>query len=146
MKQQLFLLILPFLAFSLWAQNQPVNTDEPVSFVGMRLTEVIDRFGTPKTVFASRGGEIWQDDVVFQYTGKDFFIYKDRVWQVKFSSVYGIFLNDPKQAAMLRLGGTTVDNGDHVLLPLQGGNWPLMIRVNFTNGLVSTIYVYRSDF
>jgi hypothetical protein len=134
--------LMAFLSFRIY----PLEWDEQFSLIGLKLPKLFEGFGPPDTVYAARGNELWQDDVVFQYAGKDFFIYKDRVWQVKFSSVFGISLNDPKQAAMLRLGSTAADNGDYALLPLQGGDWPLMIRVNFTAGFVSAIYVYRSDF
>lgn len=128
------------------AENQPVNANEPFSFVGMRLTEVIERFGTPKTVFASRGGEIWQDDVVFQYNEGDFYIYKDRVWQVKISSACGISLGDTKPIAMLLFGDKAENRGSYLLQQLPSGNWPLMLRVNFdSTGLVSAIYIYRPD-
>jgi len=145
MKQKILVLVFFLTAFSFY-RIYPLEWDEQFSLVGLKLSDLIANFGPPGTVYAARGVELWQDDVVFQYTGKDFFIYKDRVWQVKFSSVFGISLNDPKQAAILKLGATAVDNGDHALLPISGGDWPLMIRVNFSNGLVSAIYVYRSDY
>ncbi|MDR2730765.1 MAG: hypothetical protein LBB81_07705 [Treponema sp.] len=134
--------LMAFLSFRIYS----LEWDEQFSLIGLKLPELFEDFGPPDAVYAARGNEVWQDDVVFQYAGKDFFIYKDRVWQVKFSSVFGISLNDPRRAAMLRLGNTADDNGDYALLPLQGGDWPLMIRVNFTAEFVSAIYVYRSDF
>jgi hypothetical protein len=134
------LALLVFLSINLY----PLEWDEQFSLVGIKLSELYEGFGPPETVYAARGNELWQDDVVFQYTGKEFYIFRDRVWQVKFSSVYGISVNDPKQAAMLRLGITSADD-DYALFPLHGGNWPLTLRVNFTAGIVSAIYVYRSD-
>jgi hypothetical protein len=137
-----------FLFFTLaWAQGQPFSADEPFSFVGLRLAELIERFGAPKAVFAARGGELWQDDVVFQYDEGDFYIYTDRVWQVRLSSVRGISVRDRKQVALLVMGDDVQDMGDHLLLPLYGNNWPMMFRVNINPaGLVSAIYIYRSDY
>ena len=142
-----FLLLLLFIAFPLWPQDE----DEPLSFVGMQLAELIERFGPPGTVSAARGNEIWQDDVVFQYAEGDFYIFRDRVWQVKLATACGISLRDSKAVALLVLGDEAADRGDHLLLPLSAATsrrgWPLMLRVNFNNtGLVSAIYIYRPDF
>jgi len=134
MKQKILALVFFMTVFSFF-RIYPLEWDDQFSLVGLKLSDLIESFGAPAAVYAARGVELWQDDVVFQYTGKDFYIYKDRVWQVKFSSVFGISLNDPKQAAILKLGATAVDNGDYALLPIQGGDWPLIIRVNFYNGL-----------
>jgi len=141
------LLLLLFLTLPLWTQERLVNVDEQFSFVGLRLEELIERFGPPKTVFAARGSELWQDDVVFQYDVGDFYIYRDRVWQVRLSSVRGISVRDPKQVALLVMGDNVQDMGDHLLLPVSGNNWPMMFRVNINQaGLVSAIYIYRSDY
>jgi hypothetical protein len=142
-----FLPLLLIVSFIAWPQGQPVNTGEPLSFVGMRLAELIERFGPPETVSTARGGEVWQDDVVFHYAEGEFYIFKDRVWQVKLTAAFGISLRDPKAVALLVLGNEVQDMGDHLLLPLPIGGWPLALRVNFSNtGLVSAIYIYRPDF
>ena len=137
-----FFPVLFFFAFPLWPQDS-----EPHFFVGMKLAELINRFGPPETVYAARGDESWQDDVVFEYAQGDFYIYRDRVWQVKLTSAYGIAVGDTKPAALLALGGQAEDMGNYMLLPLSGGAWPLTLRVNFSSeGLASAIFVYRQDF
>ena len=151
MKRVLLLPLLLFITFSLRAQEQPVNTgasaDEQISLVGLRLAELIARFGPPKSVFSARGNEIWQDDVVFRYDREDFYIFGDRVWQVKFKSVRGVSVGDPKQAALLVFGDKAQNMGDYLLVPVTGKDWSLMIRVNFDKAdSVSAIYVYRQDF
>jgi len=146
MKRAALSLLLLFIFLPLWAQEQAVAGDE-FSFVGLRLAELIELFGTPKTVFAARGNELWQDDVVFQYDAGDFYIYRDRVWQVRLSSVRGISVRDRKQVALLVMGDDVQDMGDHLLLPVYGNSWPMMFRVNINQaGLVSAIYIYRSDY
>jgi hypothetical protein len=141
----LFLLkILP-----LWPQavNANYGTDEKLSFVGMTLAELIERFGAPKTVIAERGNEIWQDDVIFRYDAGDFYIYNDHVWQIKFVSALGISNKDRKPAVLKVLGNNAEDRGDYALLQIPGMNWPLTLRVNFNNSQqVSAIYLYRPDF
>ncbi|MDR0502174.1 MAG: hypothetical protein LBH16_02515 [Treponema sp.] len=125
-------------------------TEEPrreFSYIGLKLPELIERLGAPKSVSAARGNELWQDDVVFQYNEGDFFIFKDRVWQVKFTSAYGISPGDPKQAVLLVLGESAEDKGDHLILPVQSKDWPLMIRVNLNSaGRAASIFIYRPDF
>ena len=134
-------------AVPLWPQEQADTAADMLYFVGMTPAQLIGRLGPPGMVFAVRGNELWQDDVVFRYAEGDFYIYRDRVWQVKLASLHGISNGDPKAVALLVLGNTAQDRGDHVLLPVTGGNWPLMLRVNINEtGLVSAIYIYRPDF
>ena len=119
---------------------------EPFSFIGMKLDDVLKRFGTPRSVYASRGSEQWQDDVVFVYGEGDFYVYGDRVWQVGLKSVFGIKAGDVKAVALLVLGETARDEGDYLLYNIPGAGWPLSLRVNFSAGRVSAIFVYRPDF
>jgi NAD/NADP transhydrogenase beta subunit len=146
MKRGLFFSLFILIITPLWSQ-QTSAADEQFSFIGMTLAELIERFGIPSSVNAVRGIEDWQDDVVFQYPQGNFYIYRDRVWQVSLTSVYGINNRDRKASVMLILGSTAEDRGDHVIFPVTGKNWPLMMRVNFSSsGLVSAIYIYRPDF
>jgi len=146
MRRGLFLPLILLFAVPLWAQ-EAANADAQLALVGMRLAELVERFGPPKAVFAARGNELWQDDVVFQYAEGDFYIFKDRVWQVRLPSARGISLGDPRAAAVLVLGGSAEDRGDYLLLSLPAKSWPLMFRVNFNSaGRVAAIYLYRSDY
>jgi len=151
MRLVLFSLLLLFFIFPLFAQNQPIyaglDVNEQLSLVGMMMADLLERFGPPRSVVSERGNEPWQDDVVFQYNGADFYIYRDRIWQVKLASTHGISNGDKKAAVLLALGNSAVDKEDHALLAINGKSWPLMMRVNFNNtGLVTAIYIYRSDF
>jgi len=147
MRRGLLLPLLLFFALPLWAQEQNGAGGDPFSLVGMKIAELVERFGAPAAVFAARGNEVWQDDVVFRYDGADFYIVKDRVWQVKLTSALGINFGDPKQAALLVLGAKAQDNGDHLLMPVSGKDWPLVFRVNVNSaGRVAAIFIYRPDF
>jgi hypothetical protein len=140
----LFSLVLPLQAQSI---SPAIAGDEKLSYIGMTLAQLIERFGAPRTVAVARGGEAWQDDVVFQYADADFFIHNDRIWQAKFSAAFGISTRDRKAAVMLLLGSTAEDKGDHALLSIPGRDWPTTLRVNLNNsGQVTAIYIYRSDF
>ena len=151
MKQFIFAPFLFFLSLNLFAQERPLNTglsnDEQYSFIGMTLNELVESFGPPRTVAVARGNELWQDDVVFQYTAVDFFIFRDRVWQVKFVSTHNVSNGDSKFSVLRALGNMAQDRGDHALLPVTGRDWPLMLRVNFNDtGQVTAIFLYRSNF
>jgi hypothetical protein len=129
-----------FMAFPLWS-------DDSLSYIGMKVADLYERFGAPQAVFAARGAEQWQDDVVFRYAQGDFFIHMDRVWQVSVKSAQGVSVGEPKQAVVLALGNKVEDKGDHLLLVLPVRDWQLMLRVNFNNtNRVSAIYVYRPDY
>jgi len=153
MKHVLLPLLL-LLTFPLAAQNQPLyaglSNEEQLSFVGMMMADLLEQYGSPRSVIAERGNEIWQDDVVFQYNGADFYIYRDRIWQVKFASTHGVSNGDRKSNVLRVLGNTAEDKGEYLLMPLLGKDWPLMLRVNFNNtnntGQVTAIFIYRPDF
>ena len=135
----------------LYAQERPLNTglntEEENAFIGLTISDVIERYGPPRSVSSARGIELWQDDVVFHYTGVDFYIFRDRIWQVKFVTTRGISNGDRKEAVLLSLGSAAQDWGDYILLPVLGANWQLIIRINFSDtGLVNAIFLYRPDF
>ena len=133
---------------ALWPQGMPgaSQQDGLFSLVGIRLDELVMRYGLPQSVHASRGDEIWQDDVVFVYSEADFYFFQDRVWQIGLRSVYGINIGDPRAVALLVFGERAQDRGSHILFPLPAGNWPLALRINISDERVSGIFVYRSDF
>ena len=134
-----FLAAQPFL----WAQSP----NDARLYVGMKLEELLGKFGTPQSVYAARGQEPWQDDVVFTYSEGDFYVFKDRVWQVSVKTACGVSVGEPKQAALLALGEEAADLGDHLFLPLPDSGWPLALRVNLnTSGKVSAIFIYRPDY
>ena len=127
--------------------NTGLSIEEQQEFVGMMLSEVIERYGPPRSVAVARGVELWQDDVVFRYTGVDFYIFKDRIWQVRFNTTYGITNGDRKDVVLLTLGESAEDMEDYVLLAIDGKDWPLLLRVNFNNDMkVNAIYLYQLFF
>jgi hypothetical protein len=130
----------------LWPQQGGGRNDEIIPNIGLSLEDLVLRFGVPKTVHAARGDEAWQGDVVFVYGELDFYIYRDRVWQIGLKSGYGMKIGDVKAAALLVLADKAQDRGDYLLYPLTGGAWPLSLRVNFNAGKISGMFVYRTDF
>jgi hypothetical protein len=146
----LLVLLIPLGGPALRAQepaSEAALNAEPASLIGLSLENLLSRFGIPRTVYAARGNEEWQDDVVFVYEAADFYVFKDRVWQVGLKTAYGVRLGDPRPAVLLTLGEGVRDFEDYVLLELPSGPWPLAFRVNLDgSGFVSALFVYRSDF
>jgi hypothetical protein len=144
----LVVLLLLFVLLPLPAQEETGGEPgDPALWIGMDLSALLARFGAPRSVYAVRGAEEWQDDVVFVYDHGDFYIFKDRVWQTGLKSAWGIKAGDSRETALLVLGENAEDRGLYLLCPLPGGSWPLALRCNLDEvGKVSVIFIYRSDF
>ncbi|MDR2136554.1 MAG: hypothetical protein LBO76_08065 [Treponema sp.] len=128
------------------ADSAPEVT-EPEALIGLTLEGLYGSFGVPEAVYAVRGADEWQDDVVLVYPQADFYVYRDRVWQVGIRAVRGIRVGDSREAVILALGEEAREGEDYVLLPIYGRPWPIALRVNLGgSALVAEIFVYRSDF
>ena len=145
----LLFLLLPYLA----AQGYPdgasgIKADTgSINLVGITVDELIRRFGAPRSVYAVRGLEEWQDDVVFVYEQGDLYIYKDRVWQVGLKSAMGIKAGDTRGAVSMILGSAAETRGNSLFYPVNEFPWPLMLRCEFdSSGRVQVIFIYRTDF
>jgi len=135
-----------FFALPICAQQGESQNDEITPIIGLNIEELFQRFGAPQKVLAARGEENWQDDVVFVYADKELYIFRDRVWQIGLKSGYGVKTGDPKAAAVLAFSDKAQDQGDYLIYPLSGGAWPMALRVNFSAGKISGMFVYRTDF
>jgi hypothetical protein len=104
-------------------------------------------------VFAVRGSEAWQDDVVFDYAdGLSLFLFADRVWQVRIAEPYplpvlGFVLGGNLDALSKTLGSpSTMMQGDPEWM-LTGEAWPVRLRAIMSeDGSIRELYVYRADF
>ena len=132
------------------AQDGSGIIDE-ASYVGMTLEELINRFGVPRSVHSVRGLEEWQDDVVFVYNTADFYIYRNRVWQVGLTSYMGISTGDLGQLVPLIMD--TVPGFSKLESPpnftayyMYERSWPMILRFDFNEaGRVRGIFIFRSD-
>jgi len=142
-----FLCVLPLLYAQSEETGEPGRRpDGPAEFIGLTLEELINRFGVPASVRAARGLEEWQDDVVFVYAQGDFYVFKDRVWQVGLKAALGINTGDPRGVVSLVLGSNAEPRGDSLFYPLDGKPWPLMLRYDLDSaGRVKAIFIYRTD-
>ncbi|GHV74449.1 hypothetical protein AGMMS49940_17510 [Spirochaetia bacterium] len=142
-------LCLFFTALPLWPQANggEVPLRDPVDAIGLTLAMVYSQYGVPGSVYAVRGAEEWQDDVVFVYDEWDLYVYKDRVWQVGVKSAQGIRLGDPSGVISLLLGEGVIAYNGYMLYTLPSRAWPLQMRFDLdTAGKVTAIFIYRSDF
>ncbi|MDR1971714.1 MAG: hypothetical protein LBQ46_07310 [Treponema sp.] len=145
------LLLLAGISLRLFAQNPGSSgggesPPAPETLIGLTLEDLYARFGVPQAVHAVRGGEVWQDDVVLVYPQGDFYIFRDRVWQLGIPSARGIRVGDRRELVVLALGEGVREGEDCFILQLSNRPWPVSLRVNMDSGLVSGIFVYRSDF
>jgi hypothetical protein len=125
---------------------QDAETD-PASLIGVNLRELVSRFGPPDSVFAIRGLEEWQDDVVFVYGEQDFYIFKDQVWQFSVKSYSGASIGMRRERLTPLFGEALEEQSGYILFPLTGYSMPLTLRFNTDlRDLVSAIFIYRSDF
>ena len=144
----MMLVVFLFAVPPLWSQGETEKSreDDPVSCIGLSLSDLLNRFGVPRSVYASRGLETWQDDVVFVYDEGEFYIFKDRVWQAGLKAVMGVSTGDSRGVALLVLGSKAQPRGDSIFYPLNEKAWPMMIRYDLDRaGRVQAIFIYRTD-
>jgi hypothetical protein len=138
----IFLFCTP-MAFS---QGETSLQNDPSGFIGLTLSELIDRFGIPRHVYPVRRVEAWQDDVVFVYDSGEFFVVGDRVWQLRLRTAYNVRDGDTR-AAVTRTLGEGLNFDGYTLYQLPSRTWPLMLRINWNaQGRAAGIYIFRSDF
>ena len=127
-------------------ENGLNSNGDSVSYIGLSLSELLSRFGVPRSVYPVRGLEEWQDDVVFVYEEGDFYILKDRVWQVGLKSGLGIKTGDTWGTVTLVLGPRAESRYNSIFYSIDEGSWPMMLRCEFgSDGRVRAIFIYRTD-
>ena len=126
--------------------SQSDNASDPSALIGTTLSDLIKNYGVPKNVYAVRGVSAWQDDVVFVYDNIEFFIFGNRVWQLKVRSAYNVKDGDSRNAVNRVMGEGRNFEG-YTLYQLPGKAWPIMMRINWdASGRAAGLYIYRSDF
>jgi hypothetical protein len=140
------------LAQDLPAPAQPAL--DLAAIVGLTLPEAFARFGPPQQVFAARGQESWQDDVVFFYPGHLYlFWYQDRVWQARvdehhgggFLAARGLAMGARREEVLGLLGPPMRELGDSLVYHLEDRGYPVRLRLYFREGLLADAYCYRGD-
>lgn len=135
------------------ADMEQLVPDDPATLLGLSPAQVLARFGAPARVFAVRGEEAWQDDVVFDYGGGfSLFLFMDHVWQVRLAEpfsrpVLGFSIGATPERVVAALGSpvATTTNGYEWVLP--GAAWPERLRgIVDASGSIRELYIYRADF
>ncbi|MDR3324517.1 MAG: hypothetical protein LBS82_00820 [Spirochaetaceae bacterium] len=123
------------------------DVEDPVALLGLSVADVLLSFGPPRAVHASRGAQEWQDDVVFEYQGADFYFFNDRVWQVSPRRAGAVGVGDSKLTLAMVYGEAAVDKGSYIVAEVPERAWKTEIRYDIdAAGKVSKIYVYRADY
>jgi hypothetical protein len=125
---------------------------DPRLLVGMDLKSAMDSLGLPQSMFSFRGSEEARDDVVFYYSDHLYlFWYRDRVWQVRFDRRYaapvlGYSLGMARDQVLQGSTRALRALGDSLYFDMDSGAVPMRVRLAFSGGVLSDLYVYRSDF
>jgi hypothetical protein len=150
MISRLSLLILLFLFCGL--ASAVAEDFDPIPLIGLDLPGAVGAVGLPQRMFAYRGVEEGQDNVVFYYPDYRYlFWYKDRVWQVRCDRrftghVFGLGLGMSRDEVEKASQRQLVPNGDSLYFDLDGAKFPLRVRLVFAADVLTDLYVYRSDF
>ena len=119
----------------------------PFELLTLKISDLFNRFGPPVSVYAVRGEQSWQDDVVFEYGEVDFYLYKDQVWQVSLPKAQGISKGDPEKAIDLVFQNTAQKGANFYTIRFNERPWPIELRINTNkSGKVSAIYLYRLNY
>lgn len=142
------------LAASLYADPGVVAVDDfdPTKLIGLDLKSAMSQLGVPQSVYSFRGDDADQDNVVFYYSSYLYlFWYQDRVWQVRCDrrfthTLFGLTLGTPRDVIMRSFSRPLTPREDSLYFDIDDSAFPLRVRLVFADGLLSDVYVYRSDF
>jgi hypothetical protein len=135
-----------------------------LSLIGSTVAEAFAALGAPAEVFAYRGADSRQDDVVFYYPSHVYlFWFQNRVWQVRADGRYegpflGLTMGSSRDQVIAAVGRQFQELADSLVFLLQDasqlagadgrsrGAYPLRLRVFLQDGKASDAYLYRGDF
>jgi hypothetical protein len=126
----------------------PVDPDE---LIGMDPAQAFAALGAPAGVFAQRGAVAAEDDVVFFYVDCCYVFWTgNRIWQVSYDRRYagrvlGFAIGMGRAEAEAVTPGRLREADGSLYLSVDSGRFPVRVRLVMTDGRVTDIYVYRSD-
>ena len=125
---------------------------DPTRFIGLDLPAAVSALGLPQGMFSYRAAEEKLDNVVFYYADYFYlFWYRNKVWQVRCDRrfagpVLGLTLGMSREQVERESPRQLTPNGDSLYFDLDSESYPIRVRLVFTSGVLSDLYVYRSDF
>jgi hypothetical protein len=125
--------------------------DDPTGLLGMDPMQVFAALGAPREIFAWRGAEPTEDDIVFFYPDFRYvFWFQSRVWQVRFDhrydgTVLGFSIGMGSGEAQTVGKGRLQESEGSLYLALDTGPFPVRVRLALADDRVADIYVFRSD-
>jgi len=125
--------------------------DDPTCLIGMDPSQALAALGAPREIFAWRGEEPAEDDIVFFYPDFRYvFWFQSRVWQVRFDhryegTVLGFSIGMDRDEVLALGEGKLQEAGDSLYLALDTGPYPVRVRLAMIDDRIADIYVYRSD-
>jgi len=125
---------------------------DPTQYIGLDLKSALNALGAPKEVFSFRGQDDAQDNVVFYYP--DFlylFWYRNKVWQVRCDRrfakpLFGVAMGMPREVIERTSDKRFTAVRESLYFDLDDAKYPTRVRLVFSNGALTDLYVYRSDF
>lgn len=132
------------------------DTSDGESFLGLTVENLFKADAIPLDIRPQRGVEADEDNVVFFYgSGFSLFLFKNRVWQVRYDrravqAPYDLKIGDQRsrilsgflQKEMIPL----LTGEDSLTFQLRDRPWPVRMSLYFDGESLDDIYVYRSDF
>jgi hypothetical protein len=140
--------------FPLFLLGAPLSAQEvvdPPALIGLTLEEAYRSLGVPGEVYALRGTEPEQDDVVFYYPSHLYlFWFENRVWQVRVDSrfsgkVFAISMGATRQQVIAALGRPILEFPDSLVFHLEDRGYPIQARLYFDESGLVDLYCFRGD-
>jgi hypothetical protein len=136
---------------ALAANAAAAGPGDPTELIGMDPAQAFAALGAPAGILTQRGAVANEDDVIFFYPDFRYvFWFGNRVWQVCYDrryagTVLGFSIGMGRAEAESAAPGRLQESGGSLYLSVDTGRFPLRIRLAMTEGRITDIYVYRSD-
>jgi hypothetical protein len=121
------------------------------ALIGLSLEEVHQSLGVPAEIYALRGPEPEQDDVVFYYPSHLYlFWFENRVWQARvdrrFSGrVFSLAMGSSRQQVIETMGRPILEFSDSLVFHIEDRGYPIQARLYFDEDGLADVYCFRGD-